>query len=58
MWEYERKNYKFRVFPDLLIFLNEMGKDGWEIIYYKEDIPDKYDYGETTAKVLFKRKKE
>jgi len=58
MWEYERKDCKFRFYSDLLVFLNKMGGEGWEIVYYKEEEPKKYDFGEITAKMLFKRKKE
>jgi hypothetical protein len=54
MWEYERKDYKFRFDFDLIKFLNEKGKENWEIIYYKEELPEKYGI-ELTAKILFKR---
>jgi hypothetical protein len=56
MWEYERKDYKFRWYSELINKLNEMGKEGWEVIYYQEELPEKY-ANEFSSKVLFKRLK-
>jgi hypothetical protein len=57
MWEYERKDFKFRWYADLVMFLNEKGKEGWQVIWYEEERPGKFDV-EITAKILFKRLKD
>lgn len=36
MWNYMRKSFKVNSPSDLQIKLTEIGKDGWEIIYYQE----------------------
>ena len=57
MWEYERKDFKFRWYADLVTFLNEKGKESWEVIWYEEEKPEKFGV-EMTAKMLFKRLKD
>jgi hypothetical protein len=56
MWEYERKDFKFRFYSDLAKWLSDKGSDGWEIVWYQEEKPGQYEI-ESTAKVLFKRLK-
>lgn len=57
MWEYERKDFKFKRYTDLNKFLNENDKKGWQVIWYEEDRPNKFNV-EITAKILFKRLKD
>jgi len=54
MWEYEIKVYGVRICSDLVKELNIRGKEGWEVMYYNEDRPNKYDVV-THTKILFKR---
>ncbi len=56
MWEYKRTDIKFRQFSDLIEKLNIEGENGWEIIYYDEEKPEKYG-NEFYAKILFKKLK-
>lgn len=56
MWEYKRTDIKFRQFSTLIEKLNIEGEDGWEIIYYSEEKPEKYG-NEFNANILFKRLK-
>lgn len=54
MWEYKRKDCKFRINSELVEALNIEGQDNWEVIHYQEEKRKEYDC-ETTAKILFKR---
>ena len=56
MWEYKRKDIKFRIYNELTDAVNVEGKDKWEIIFYEEEKPTSYS-GEYTARILFKRLK-
>jgi hypothetical protein len=56
MWEYKRQDINLRLFSELIGILNKNGDDGWEIIYYTEEKPDKFG-NEHVAKILFKRLK-
>lgn len=56
MWEYKRQDINFRLYSELIDELNKKGEDGWEIIHYIEEKPERYG-SEHTAKVLFKRLK-
>lgn len=56
MWEYKRCDIKFKVYRELIEELNNEGQDGWEIIHYVEELPERYG-SEFTAKILFKRLK-
>lgn len=38
MWNYLRKSFKVESPSQLELKLSEIGKEGWEIIYYKENI--------------------
>jgi len=58
MWEYKRINIKFSIYSELTEALNIEGQDGWEVIYYHEETPEKYCVNHNSyAKILFKRLK-
>ncbi len=38
MWEYKRIDIKYVTINDLTLQLNNLGKDGWEIIVYDDQI--------------------
>jgi len=54
MWEYKRKDFKFKIYSDLISELNKDGQEKWEIISYQEEKLEKYDMF-TIAKILYKR---
>jgi len=54
MWEYKRKDIRFKHYSELIDNLNEEGNNNWEIIYYLEEKPEKYG-NDFYAKALFKR---
>jgi len=56
MWEYKRRDYKFRTFDELQEILNAKGQSNWEIVDYREE--NAKTSGEYLAKVLFKRLKK
>lgn len=53
MWEYKRTEIKYKTINELNDKLNQIGSDGWEIIYYKEA----QDPNTATVKLLLKRTK-
>jgi len=55
MWEYNRFEIKFRNFFELNEELNRLGHDGWEIIYYFENIETKLN-DIHKSNILIKRK--
>ena len=57
MWEYKRIDIKFSIYRELVEELNENGNEGWKIIYYVEEKPEKFG-DKFNAKILFKRLKE
>ena len=42
MWMYKRINSEFRLISDIEDKLNELGSEGWEVIYYHEERPKKF----------------
>ena len=42
MWTYKRINREFRIISDIEDKLNELGSEGWEVIYYYEERPKKF----------------
>lgn len=57
MWEYLRKEIKYKTFVELNDELNIFGRDNWNIIYFQSEQPIKF--GEPmTAEILFKRPKK
>jgi hypothetical protein len=42
MWEYDRINVEFMIISELTEYMNRLGKNGWEIIHYNEEKPDKF----------------
>ena len=43
MWEYKRIDISYKISIDLDEELNNLGKDGWEIIKYEEIPTERYD---------------
>ena len=41
-WIYDRVEIEFRLVSELTNRLNELGGDGWEVIYYNETPPKKF----------------
>ncbi len=56
MWEYWRKEIRYRVMSEVNEELNILGADNWEVIYYQENPAEKYG-GYSSAKILLKRQK-
>jgi hypothetical protein len=56
MWEYKRIDIKFTTYRELIDELNENGSEGWEIINYVEEKPERFG-DKFNAKTLFKRLK-
>lgn len=42
MWEYNRLNVKIKIISELIEYMNNLGRNGWEIFYYNEIKPDKF----------------
>jgi len=42
MWEYNRFEFKFKTNFELVNKLNNIGIDNWEIIFYQETKPPKF----------------
>ena len=55
-WEYDRHRIEFDKVMDLLKELNALGTDGWEIIHYQENKPEKFGEKHETI-VIVKRLK-
>jgi len=55
-WIYDRLKIEFEKAQELLDKLNELGKDGWEIIHYEEKKPEKFG-GKTESIILIKKEK-
>jgi hypothetical protein len=56
-WEYDREKIKFRLVSELIERLNELGKQGWEIIYYEEHKPKKFGDNYETVIIVKRLKK-
>jgi hypothetical protein len=41
-WKYDRFEIEFGLVSELTQRLNELGADGWEVIYYSETKPPKF----------------
>jgi hypothetical protein len=54
MWEYWRKDIRFKSNAELNEELNKVGAEGWEIIYFLEIKSERF----RTADVLLKRLKK
>jgi hypothetical protein len=57
MCEYKRIDIKFTIYRELVEELNKNGNEGWEVIFYEEEKPEKFG-DKFNAKTLFKRLKE
>lgn len=42
MWEYNRFELKVKTINELIIELNKLGAQDWEIIHYEEQKPKKF----------------
>lgn len=54
MWEYKSDWLTYKSHPELIEKLNELGKDGWELVYYWAG--DATALNEEHAFVIMKRK--
>lgn len=42
MWEYDRIEFEAKLFSEIINNMNNLGLEGWEIIYYNEKKPEKF----------------
>jgi len=54
-WGYDRIEMEFGLVSELTEKLNELGADGWEVIYYSETKPAKF--GEKSKAVVLIKKR-
>ena len=56
MWEYNRLDLSLHLIKDINEELNKLGEQDWEIVYYREDKPEKFG-APYKIKILLKRRK-
>jgi len=54
-WKYDRVKVEFGLVSELTEKLNELGANGWEIVYYNETKPPKFGEKYETVVLIKKR---